>query len=342
MHWIEILTVEAAQGIAKLVRDGVVREFPYQPGHVVMSPDDRQLPRQLHQAFYGCYDWHSAVHSHWAMLVLLEYKPEMTGHQDMLAIMHRHMSAEALLGELAYCKEPGRSGFERPYGWAWIWKLSAQLAESRIPEAQTWHANIRPLAELLSERFMSWLDKQVYPCRAGTHGNTAFAMELGLDYARSCNAPEFGAVLSDAAVRLYGDDRGFTLRMEPSCNDFISPLLAEISLMGRVMPHQIWRTWLETLVPHDEVADLQPVAVTDRADGQGVHLDGLNLSRARHLATIARLTTDLSLRGRLEASAQAHWQAGMRHVFSGNFLGEHWLGTFALLAAQELAVNSMD
>lgn len=261
----------------------------------------------------------------------------------MQTAMAEHLSAEAMAVECAYFQEPGRGGFERPYGWAWIWKLSADLARSPLPEADAWHANIRPLAELLAERFATWLSRQHYPCRAGTHGNTAFAMAFALDYAKACGRTEFARSLAQSAIRLYGEDRGFTFRMEPSGNDFVSPMLAEIALMGQLLAPSEWRTWLAALLlDQAELAALSPVVVTDRGDPQGVHLDGLNLSRAYHLAVLAGLCGNASLGRQLGQSAIAHWRAGMAHLFSGDFMGEHWLGSFSVLAAIQIASNSMD
>lgn len=341
MTFLGILSDDAVRGIARLAHVGVHTEFPYQPSHVVMSSGDLRLPRTMHPAFFGCYDWHSAVHSHWTILKLLEHAEEMPGREGMLNTLTAHLSKEVLQEELAYFLEPGRASYERPYGWAWIWKLTADLSQSALPGASAWHANIRPLADLLAGRFTDWLTRQVYPCRAGTHGNTAFAMELGLDYAQACGATDFGAALKEAATRLFGRDREFSIRVEPSGNDFLSPTLAELSLMDRVLPPQAWNTWRAAFLPSmEDLCGLQPAAVTDRGDGQGVHLDGLNLSRARHMVLIARRLEDPELANALKAQGQMHLQAGMKHVFTGNFLGEHWLGTFAVLAAQEFANNS--
>lgn len=343
MDRLKIMTNELAHGIARLVLAGVNREYPNQPGHVLMSPADARLPRTLHPAFFGCYDWHSAVHSHWTMLKLLEQETTGQDRPEMLDAMAAHLSADAIQAEIAYFREPGRAAFERPYGWAWVWKLSADLARSPLLEARTWHANIRPLADLLADRFSDWLARQHYPCRAGTHGNTAFAMAFGLDFAQTCSAPGFAAAMGDAGSRLFAGDQGFTFRMEPSGNDFISPMLAEISLMGRLLPSTEWQAWLTGLLPcEEELFALSPVRVTDRLDPQGVHLDGLNLSRAYHLASIAGFMPPGPMRQQIGASADAHWRSGTCHIFTGDFLGEHWLGSFAMLAALEMASNSID
>lgn len=343
MDHLKYLPDGAINGIARMVLAGVHLEYPHQPTHVVMSSTDVRVHRALHPAFFGSYDWHSAVHSHWAILKLLELASTAPDRRLMEETMAAHLSLEFLQLEAAYFKEPGRAAFERPYGWAWIWKLTSDLARSPLPQAASWYANIRPLADFLAKQFVSWLGRQSYPCRAGTHGNTAFAMAFGLDFSQACGDPVFGTEISASAIRLFGNDRGFTLAMEPSNNDFISPMLAEVCLMGRVLPAAEWRSWLSTLLPTaGELQDLKPVVVTDRGDAQGVHLDGLNLSRAYHLAVTAGLPGDMNLRRRFAQAADSHWQVGVSHLFTGDFLAEHWLGSFAILAALELAAISED
>jgi hypothetical protein len=66
-----------------------------------------------------------------------------------------------------------------------------------------------------------------------------------------------------------------------------------------------------------------------------VHLDGLNLSRAwcwRALATTFAQGDEL---GRIASeAAETHLAASLPHI-AGDYMGEHWLATFALLALRE-------
>jgi len=333
-----LLDAALAEKIAALALAGITREFPHKLDHVITGPADLILPKQLHPAFYGCYDWHSAVHSHWVLVVLLERFPQMLIAGDARAALGRHFSAESLSRELAYLQAPGREAFERPYGWAWLFRLAGALTKSTLPAAVAWRENLTPLADCLADRMLSWLARQTYPVRSGTHSNTAFAMGLALDYASSSGLTRFEQGLKQDASRLFGHDRNLSAVMEPSGSDFLSPLLCEIDLMRRVLPREAWLTWLGGLIPgwENHLATWQPALVSDRQDGQGVHLDGLNLSRAWHFAEIAAAVRGGAPAGGLRRAALAHWEASAPYLSTGDFLGEHWLGTFALQAAMSL------
>ncbi len=335
------LTPELTTAIFRMASEGIQREYPNQPAHLLNGAQDLRLPKQLHPAFYGCYDWHSAVHSHWTLLKLLEFKGFDSKESETVALLMRHLSPEALETERKYFLSEGRASFERPYGWAWIWKLAADLRLSKHSSARHWGANIRPLADLLAERYIGWLQREEFPCRAGTHGNTAFALDMGLDFALAYGVSSFETAIRAAANRFFGSDQGATFRLEPSGNDFISPILAEMAIMSRICPDCSWQAWMdEFLADPNELASLRPVAVPNRSDGQGVHLDGLNLSRAWHLRRLADKLPGGDAAPRLASSAHEHWGAGREYLLSGDFLGEHWLGTFAVLAATELAICS--
>ncbi len=68
--------------------------------------------------------------------------------------------------------------------------------------------------------------------------------------------------------------------------------------------------------------------VSDRSDGKIAHLDGLNLSRAWCWRALADFTPDPDAARR---AAEAHIDASLPHV-SGDYMGEHWLASFAVLA----------
>jgi hypothetical protein len=104
--------------------------------------------------------------------------------------------------------------------------------------------------------------------------------------------------------------------------------------MRKVMPQAQFAAWFDRLVLANGWVEREchPVTVSDRSDGKIAHLDGLNLSRAWCLREIAALpqvppeTANL-----LSARAEAHLAAALPHV-AGDYMGEHWLASFALLA----------
>lgn len=326
---------------------GVTREYPHKPEHVLNSATDARTPRALHPAFYGCYDWHSSVHSHWMLARLLRLYPALAETAAIHAVFEAHFTTSALEAELAYLHQPSRRSFERPYGWAWFFKLVVEVAALRDlhSAAAHWHARLAPIAEVFALRLIDHLPRQTYPIRAGVHTNTAFALGFAWDSARTGGDADLQQAIASAALRFYRNDRDGPARYEPGGNDFLSPCLIEADLMARVLEPIEFAGWLSGFLP--ELIDgtshglLKPAIVSDRADPQGVHLDGLNLSRAWCLAAITeRLPAGDARRSHLAAAAGAHLGAGLAHVTNGDFLAEHWLGSFAVYALTQTTLGA--
>src|SRR5215211_5969055 len=106
-----------ARGFAGVIVESVRREYPNAIRHVMTGPDDRPRPRDVHPSFYGCFDWHSAVEMHWALVRLLRTVPDELDEEEARAALDEHLAAEALATEAAYFD--AHPGFERPYGWGW-------------------------------------------------------------------------------------------------------------------------------------------------------------------------------------------------------------------------------
>jgi hypothetical protein len=241
---------------------------------------------------------------------------------------------EGIQGEVAYLEAPGREGFERPYGLAWLLQLGAELREWGEPEARRWSQALAPLEELAASQLKTWLPKLAYPIRSGEHSQTAFAFGLALDWARVAGDTELAALIERVARVLYLDDRDCPLAYEPSGHDFLSPCLAEADLVRRLLPPAEFAAWLRGFMPglpQDGRADWLPVArVTDRTDGKLAHIDGLNLSRAWMLQGVAAgLPADDLRRASLDAAAAAHARSGLAGVSDAHYAGSHWLGSFA-------------
>ena len=105
--------------------------------------------------------------------------------------------------------------------------------------------------------------------------------------------------------------------------------------MRRVMKPDQFAVWFHRFLPEVEknqpASLLQPALVTDRTDPKLVHLDGLNLSRAWAMNSIANaLPQNDSARAVLASSAEKHAGAGLAQVASGDYAGEHWLASFAI------------
>jgi hypothetical protein len=176
---------------------------------------------------------------------------------------------------------------------------------------------------------------QSYPIRTGVHPNTAFGLAFALDYARTARAKRLEDLVLERALAYFGSDAGYPAAWEPGGEDFFSPALIEADLMRRVLPRDRFCQWFHRFLPEISrgrpKALLEPAAVTNRSDPKLVHLDGLSLSRAwcmRH--TAGALPGNDPARRVLLGSASSHEKAALAFVASGDYVGEHWLATFAV------------
>ncbi|WP_438015129.1 DUF2891 domain-containing protein [Sorangium sp. So ce315] len=329
------LIPEIASQLAALALGHVTREFPNKLDHVMTGPEDVRGPRELHPIFYGSFDWHSCVHGHWLLARILRLFPGAPVGAQVRALLDGQLTGEKVAAELAYLRRPSSRGFERPYGWAWLLMLAAELARHGTEEGRRWSAALAPLGDAFAERFLEFLPRATYPVRAGAHTNTAFALSLALEYAAVKGDARLSRRCTEAARAWYGRDADCQA-WEPSQDDFLSPALMEAECMRRALPGPEFHGWLARFLPRaaqGEPATLfEPATVSDRSDGKIAHLDGLNLSRAwcwRSLASA--LPAGDPVRARALGAAERHLDASLPHV-AGDYMGEHWLASFALLA----------
>jgi hypothetical protein len=329
-----MMNLETASRFARLALGHVRREYPNKLDHVMTGPEDVASPRALHPIFYGSFDWHSCVHGYWLLTRLHRLFPDLPEAAAIEALVDAHVTPEKVAGELAYLAKPSSRGFERTYGWAWLLALGAELRSHESDAGRRWSKTLSPLADAFSARFTEYLPLATYPIRAGTHANSAFAITLALEWASMARDEALGALLREKAEAWFAADRDCQA-WEPSGDDFLSPALMEASLMRRVLPPARYRPWLGSFLP--KLADgeprtlLVPATVSDRTDGKIAHLDGLNLSRAWCLREIAAAMPDGPPRAALRRAAEEHLTASLPHI-GADYMGEHWLATFALLA----------
>jgi len=330
-----------ADRFARLALLCVHREYPNKIGHVMNSDADARPPRELSPAFYGCYDWHSAVHGHWLLARLARLQPGAPFAAEARAALARSLTPENIAGEVRYLQGEGRTSFERPYGLAWLLQLAAELREWDDDQAREWSRALAPLEKESAARLRAWLPKLTNPIRIGEHSQTAFALGLVLDWARTSGDRETETLVTERARTYYGGDRGCPMSYEPSGEDFLSPCLAEADLMRRILPPARFASWLDAFLPTLARAPrgtvwLQPAVVTDPSDPKLAHLDGLNLSRAWMLSGIAAGLPPGDRRlGVLRQTARAHAQSGTAAVTGAHYEGGHWLGTFAVYLATD-------
>ena len=327
-----MLTSALAAKFAAAALGHVTREYPNKPANVHAGPEDARTPRSLHPAFYGSFDWHSCVHGYWMLARLLRLFPAMAPASEIRSLFEAQLTPEKIAGEVATFSHQMAAGFERPYGWAWLLKLHVALAD--LPEHR-WHEALAPLTALIAARLTTFLPKATYPVRVGTHFNTAFALALAAEYAVSIQDAALFTLLGRTAEGWYGADADCQA-WEPSGDDFLSSALIEAECMRRLLPPEHFAPWFDRFLPHLDSARPEalfaPVSVSDRSDGKIAHLDGLNLSRAWCWRCLASALPDTDPRRvMMEQTAELHLAAGLPHV-TGDYMGEHWLASFAVLA----------
>jgi len=330
------LTPQLADTFAHVALGHVTREYPNKLDHVLEGPDDAKTPRELHPIFYGSFDWHSCVHSHWLLARLHRLFPNGAEARNIRALLDENFRPGKVAGELAYLQRPSARGFERPYGWAWLLMLQGELVRHTSAEGKRWAQALKPLADAFVQRFRDFLPLATYPIRSGVHSSTAFALTLALDYAHAVKDDAFAALLKDKAREWHSSDAHVTVN-EPSQSDFLSPTLTIAALMRTALRDNEFRPWFARYLPDLPHTLLTPAIVTDRSDGQIAHLDGLNLSRAWNWKLIlSGLPANDPLAARVLPAIDTLLASALDHI-AGDYMGEHWLASFALLALEPFA-----
>jgi len=339
----QVVNDQTATHFATLALTCISQEYPNKISHIMRGDEDVKPPRELHPAFYGCYDWHSSVHGHWMIVRLLRMVPDASFRDQAILALDHNLNMVSIAGEVGYLDHEERKSYERPYGLAWVLQLSMELRAWQQDEtadildrelAGKWLRAIEPLETAVIEKLTHWLPNLSYPIRLGTHNQTAFAFGLILDWARQKGDLDVEGLMQARINHYYSGDTNCPIGYEPSGEDFLSPCLMEADLMRRVLNRDEFSAWLGTFlpdIPTDGTADwLTPAFVTDITDGKIVHLDGLNLSRSWALQGIASaLTPTDPRRASLLAASAQHGYSGLQAVTGENYAGGHWLASFA-------------
>lgn len=332
------LTLEGAAHLASLPMKCLHQEYPNKTGHTIESADDAvRTPKQLHPAFYGCFDWHSSVHGHWMLVRLLKQYRNLPGADNVRKALDESLQLGHILAEVEYFNRYKLSkSFERTYGWGWLLKLDEELATWDDPQGKRWHRALQPLTAKVVELWTAFLPKQTYPNRTGVHPNTAFAMVFALDWARVVKNQAFADLVTQRAKDYFLANTNAPAILEPDGSDFLSPSLEVSDLMRRILPRDQFAAWFGKFLTPEGLANvLKPPVVSDRTDYQIVHLDGLSLSRAWCAKGIANaLPANDPRRAQLMKASRDLIAGALPHVASGEYGGEHWLASFAVYALE--------
>ncbi|MFC0604440.1 DUF2891 domain-containing protein [Winogradskyella pulchriflava] len=329
------LNLQQANNLAELPLACVTVEYPNKLGQTLGSDEDLQSPKELHPTFYGCFDWHSAVHGHWSLVSLLRQFPDLDKSFEIQQYLTKSFSIENIENEVAYFKGEHNKSFERTYGWAWLLKLAEELHKWDNIRARKLEYCLQPLTDLIVSKYLEFLPKLNYPIRVGEHTNTAFGLSFAYDYAVTVGHSELKNLIEQRARDFYGDDQDCPIEWEPSGFDFLSPCLEEAALMKRVLSLDEFKIWINDFMPelNNTDFDLEVGKVSDRTDGKLVHLDGVNFSRAWSLNEIAK---DIPEFEHLRNIANKHINHSLPSIVGDSYEGGHWLGSFAIYALNSI------
>lgn len=335
---VQVPTLDLAEAnrLAQLPLHCMDTEYPNKLNQTIGGDSDLQSPKSLHPAFYGCFDWHSAVHGHWSLISLLKQFPELDNKELIIEKLRTNISKENIIAEVAYFDGVHNKSYERTYGWAWVLKLAEELHTWDNPLARELENNLQPLTNLMIQKYIEFLPKLNYPIRVGEHTNTAFGLTFAYDYAKTASVNDLKEAIENRARDFYMNDADCPISWEPSGFDFLSPCLEEAAIMKRVLSKEEFLKWANSFMPQlfDKNFDLDTGKVSDRTDGKLVHLDGVNFSRAWSLNIIAKDIPELS---HLNNIANKHINYSLPSIVDDNYEGGHWLGSFAIYA-----LNSID
>ena len=329
------LNLEQANRLAELPLSCVGTEYPNKLNQTIGGEKDLKSPKELHPTFYGCFDWHSAVHGHWSMASLLRQFPDLDKRTEIIEFLTKSISTENIEKEIEYFQGEYNKSYERTYGWAWLLKLAEELHKWDDIRARKLEYCLKPLTDLIVDKYLEFLPKLNYPIRVGEHSNTAFGLSFAYDYAVNVQQSELKKMIEQRAKDFYFNDKDCPISWEPSGFDFLSPCLEEAALMKRVLPKEEFKVWINDFMPQlkDKNFNIEVGKVSDRTDGKLVHLDGVNFSRAWSLNYIAK---DLPEYTPLKNIANQHINYSLPSIVGDSYEGGHWLGSFAIYALNSI------
>jgi hypothetical protein len=300
------------------------------------------------RAFYGCFDWHSAVNSTWTLVVIAKQFPNLPVARLIHEKLKDHLGKKNIEGEMEFFKSA--RNFEVPYGYAWLLKLYAEILKWEDPQAKTYAENLKPLVQQFSAKLVKYFDDLPFPTRAGMHPNTAFSLDLLLDYTETVPDPALRDVIFKTAWRFFNADRNCPTAYEPGGTEFLSPCLAEAQLMSHVLDQQHFVPWLDDFLPAAYSEAFKPLTIP--VDVAGItkddllagksHLIGLAFHRAEALMGIAAaLPADDHRVPVLTRLAAINGASGFKALADAGYYGSHWLGTYAVLCSRALGVPGL-
>jgi hypothetical protein len=334
------LSKDGASYFAKLSLECTNKPYPHYYMEQLQKAEDLKPPEKMWPSFYGCYDWHSGVHNHWALVKLLKSFPNIPEAKAIRQKLELSFNAKNILEEVAYLQSHEERDFEFPYGTSWLLKVADELLTWNDPIAKTWVKNLEPLTKYITQRYIFiWplIKKATY---TGDHYSSALGLAFALDYARTSKNDSLEIVVVEAAKKYYTQVKDFPLVKEPFGYDFMSAGLLITDLMSRVLPPTEYESWLKSfskdLFTEEGIKKVLYVQRIEEHAGFESHWDGFHLNR---IWCINKMIKSLPTAG-LEPNIKSAWQASQKEMWNyaqesigkGNYDIDHWLSSFSVFA----------
>lgn len=334
------LSNEGASYFAKLSLDCTRKSSPHYFFHALRKKNDVIGPKDLWPSFYGCYDWHSSVHNHWALIKLLKLYPTIPEAAAIREKLELSFSKDKILVELDYVKNNDEGLFEFPYGQSWLLKVADELINWDDKDAKRWLNNLKPLTEyIVNVHLIVWPNTESVEL-SGSHDSPALGISFAYDYALSSNNVALKKVLAKAAVRFYGDVKDVAIEQEPFEYDFMSASLLVTDVMRKVLPKEKFIPWLKDFCPDLFLAEQVNIPLQIKRslkhDSYEAHWDGYHLNRIWCLNGILKTfpegTIDMNTKKEWVTAMNEMWDYAQESIGKGNYDIDHWLSSFSVFA----------
>ena len=302
-------------------------------------------PNDIWPSFYGCYDWHSAVHNHWALVKLLKTFPDIPEADQIRARLEQSFDPDNIRAELAFFKrnqEPATSiasEFEFPYGQSWLLKVADELIRWNDTTAQRWYSQLKPLSDYFAQRYIEVWPGINRPTYTGEHGTSSMGISFALDYARSSRNKKLEQEMIIKAKQFYGQLRAYDLTKEPIGFDFMSKGLLVCDLMRKVYNPAEFRKWILGYVPGlfdvNKIDEVLEIKEQEDHAGMEAHWDGFHLNRIWCLNGVMKSMKNQLLpkiRDAWQVKQLAMWNYAQQSIGKGNYDIDHWLSSFSVFA----------
>ncbi len=335
-----ILSQEGASYFAKLSLDCTRKSSPHYFYRALRVKGEKMGPKDYWPSFYGCYDWHSAVHNHWAMVKILKLYPSIPEAAELRKKLELSFSKENILDELFYLQTHEDGLFEFPYGQSWLLKVADELIHWDHPDAKRWLDNLEPLADYIANVHLEIWPNIPAVELSGSHDSPAMGLSFAYDYAVSSKNSKLKKIVSNAAIRFYGQIEDAPLKNEPFDYDFMSAGLLVSDLMRKVYSTKEYLTWLNAFAPElfisDKVHIPLKIIYLEKHDGYEAHFDGFHLNRIWCLNGMLKSLPPDALNPATKKewvkAMNAMWDYAQESIGKGNYDIDHWLSSFSVFA----------